>query len=79
MGDPPMQRLHLRWPIDGPSAVAFADAVLDGEESVEEEAEREKLRPEERGGKEPLHPAIGPSRKLRMRGKFKYFPSLGDE
>ena len=73
-----MSCLPFRWPIDGPSAVAFADAVLDGEESVEEEAEREKLRPEERGGKE-LHPAIGASRKLRMRGKIKYFPSLGAE
>ena len=55
-----MPCLPLRRPIDGPSSsVVFADAALDGEESVEEEAEREKLRPEERGGKEPRHPAIG--------------------
>ena len=74
-----MSCLPFRWPIDGPSAVAFADAVLDGEESVEEKAESEKLRPKERGGKEPLHPAIGPSRKLRMRRKIKYYSSLGAE
>ena len=60
VSNPPMPRLPLRRPIDGPSSsVVFADAALDGEESVEEEAEREKLRPEERGGKEPRHPAIG--------------------
>ena len=60
VSNPPMPCLPLRRPIDGPSSsVVFADAALDGEESVEEEAEREKLRPEERGGKEPRHPAIG--------------------
>ena len=42
------------------SSASFADTALDGEESVEEEAEREELRPEERGGEDPPHPpAIG--------------------
>ena len=55
-----MPTLPLRRPIDGPSSVvALADTVLDGEEAVEEEAEREKLRPQERDGNEPRHPAIG--------------------
>ena len=75
--NPPVTSFPLRRPIYGPSSVVFADAVLDGEESVEEEAEREKLRPEERDGDEPRHPAAieregGPSRKWRGRGKFKF-------
>ena len=55
------------------SATADGD-LLDGEESVEEEAEREKLRPEERGVQEPRrrHVAIGADGGRELSAKFKF-------
>ena len=57
------------------AAPAAADGgLLDGEESVEEEAEREKLRPEERGVQEPRrrHVAIGADGGRELSAKFKF-------